>query len=246
MMLGLPTENEHDIHESATLLNNIAQMARAMGRKNMDINVTVSIFVPKSFTPFQWEPMCDRATIEKHAALLRSLIKHKSIRLRIGDYPTSWLEAVFSRGDRRLSRVVELAWRAGARFDAWDEKCRLDLWHEAMKQAGLSADFYIHRERARDEVLPWDMISVGTNKRTLWDERVRSRLEEYTKDCSGHTPGCIACGVDPLTCRTGIDAPEDEMSADMERRKSVRYAPEFRVRLSQRETLDEVAQRAFR
>ncbi|MBP9892837.1 MAG: TIGR03960 family B12-binding radical SAM protein [Planctomycetes bacterium] len=246
MMLGLPTENEHDIHESAMLLNNIAQMARAMGRKNMDINVTVSIFVPKSFTPFQWEPMCDRATIEKHAALLRSLIKHKSIRLRIGDYPTSWLEAVFSRGDRRLSRVVELAWRAGARFDAWDEKCRLDLWHEAMKQAGLSADFYIHRERARDEVLPWDMISVGTNKRTLWDERVRSRLEEYTKDCSGHTPGCIACGVDPLTCRTGIDAPEDEMSADMERRKSVRYAPEFRARLSQRETLDEVAQRAFR
>jgi hypothetical protein len=114
-----------------------------------------------------------------------------------------------------------------------------------MKQAGLNADFYIHRERKRDEVLPWDMISVGVNKRTLWDERVRSRLEEYTHDCSGHTPGCLACGVDPLTCRTGIDAPEDAMSADMQRRKNVRYAPEFKARLGQRAQLDETAARAF-
>lgn len=245
MMIGLPTENEDDIRESAALLNDMAQMARSMGRKNMDINVTVSVFVPKSFTPFQWEPMAPRETIERHARLLRSLIKHRSIRLKVSDYSTSWLEALFSRGDRRLGRVIELAWRAGARFDAWDDQCRLDLWHDAMKQAGLNADFYIHRERKRDEVLPWDMISVGVNKRTLWDERVRSRLEEYTRDCSGHTPGCLACGVDPLTCRTGIDAPEDAMSADMQRRKNVRYAPEFKARLGQRAQLDETAARAF-
>ncbi len=246
MMIGLPTETEDDIRESAKLLNDMAQMARTLGRKNMDINVTVSLFVPKSFTPFQWEPMMPREQIERHASLLRSLVKARSIRLRLGDYPTSWLEAIFSRGDRKLSAAIEVAWRMGCRFDAWDEHCRLDLWEQAMREVGLSADFYIHRERGHDEVLPWDMISVGTNKRTLWDERVRSRLEEYTRDCSGHTPGCVACGIDPLTCRTGIDQPEDGMDSKMERRASVRYAPEFKTRVAQRKQLDQVAQRVFR
>ena len=244
-MIGLPTENEDDIRETARLLNGIAQMARDMGRKNLDINVTVSLFVPKSFTPFQWEPMMSRQKLERHSALLRSLITQRAIRLRISEYPTSWLEGIFSRGDRRLSRAVEAAWRLGCRFDAWEDQCRLDLWEQAMAEAGLSADFYIHRGRGQEEVLPWDMIAVGVNKRTLWDERVRSRLEEYTRDCSGHTPGCIACGVDPLSCRTGIDQPEDDMDAAMERRKSVRYAPEFKERLAQRKQLDDTARHVF-
>ncbi|MCC6574732.1 MAG: hypothetical protein IT462_13210, partial [Planctomycetes bacterium] len=236
---------EDDIRESANLLNNMAQMAKDMNRKSLDINVTVSLFVPKSFTPFQWEPMASREIMERHGKLLRSLITHKSIRLKVHDYPTSWLEAIFSRGDRRLGRVIEHAWRNGARFDAWEERCRLDVWQNAMRECGLEPDFYIHRERGRDEVLPWDMISVGTNKRTLWDERVRSRLEEYTKDCSGHTPGCIACGVDPTTCRTGLDQEQDEMSAEYQRRSRVLYAPEFKGRLAQRSTLDATAAKVF-
>lgn len=237
MMIGLPTENEDDIRESADLLNLIADMARRMKRHNFTLNVTVSLFVPKAFTPFQWEPMASRETLERHTKLLRSLIKHRSIRLKLHDYSTSWLEALYSRGDRRLGRVTELAWRKGARFDAWDECCDLRRWHEACAEAGVDADFYIHRERGENEFLPWDMISVGTNKRHLWDERVRSRLEQYTKDCSGHTPGCIACGVDPLTCRTGLEQPQDEMNAAMQRREKVRYAPEFKERLAQKKEL---------
>src|SRR5690606_32168565 len=226
-------------------LNLIADMARRMKRHSFSLNVTVSLFVPKAFTPFQWEPMASRETLERHAKLLRSLIKHRSIRLKVHDYSTSWLEALYSRGDRRLGRVTELAWRKGARFDAWDECCDLRRWHEACEEAGVDADFYIHRERGENEFLPWDMISVGTNKRHLWDERVRSRLEQYTKDCSGHTPGCIACGVDPLTCRTGLDQPQDEMDAAMQRREKVRYAPEFKERLAQKNALAVAAAEHF-
>ncbi len=245
MMIGLPTENEDDIRESAALLNSIAVMAQQMKRHNFTLNVTVSLFVPKAFTPFQWEPMASRETLEKHTALLRSLVKHRNIRLKLHEYGTSWLEALFSRGDRRLGKVIEHAWRAGARFDAWDECCDLQRWHDACAACGIDADFYIHRERRQDEVLPWDMLSVGTNKQFLWDERVRSRLEQQTKDCSGHTPGCLACGVDPLTCRTGLEQPEDEMTPEMQRRKSVRYAPEFKPRLAQKAELAQAATEHF-
>ena len=237
MMIGLPTETEDDIRESADLLNEIADMARQMKRHNFKLNVTVSLFVPKAFTPFQWEGMASRATLEEHSRLLRKLIKHRSIKLKIHHYETSWLEALFSRGDRRLSRVTEIAWRSGARFDAWGECCKLDVWHKACTEAGVDPDDFIHRERGEHEFLPWDMLSVGTNKKFLWDERVRSRLEQYTKDCSGHTPGCLACGVDPLTCRTGLEQPEDEMDPEMQRRKGVRYAPEFKERLAQKAEL---------
>ena len=233
VMIGLPTETEEDIVATADLLNEIAALAKRMGRKSMNINVAVGLFVPKAFTPFQWEGMASRETLERHGKLLRKLVRHKSIRLKIHDYGTSWLEALLSRGDRRLGAVVEAAWRKGARFDAWHESCNLDLWREALEEASLDADFYIHRQRDEDEVFPWDMISVGTSRRTLWDERVRSRLEEYTPDCSGHTPGCLACGIDPLTCRTGIDQPEDEMEAGWQRRPAVRYAEVFKARVAQ-------------
>jgi radical SAM family uncharacterized protein len=245
MMIGLPTETEDDIRESADLLNAIGDMARQMKRGAFKLNVTVSLFVPKAFTPFQWEPMASRETLEAHGKLLRSLIRHRNIRLKLHDYSTSWLEALFSRGDRRLGPVIEAAWRKGARFDAWDECCDLDVWHAACAEHGIDADFYIHRERAEHEFLPWDMLSVGTSKRHLWEERVRSRLEEYTKDCSGHTPGCIACGVEPLTCRTGLDQPEDEMNPEMQRRSKVRYAPEFKQRLAQRPELQAQADKTF-
>jgi radical SAM family uncharacterized protein len=245
MMIGLPTETEDDIRESAELLNTIADMARRMKCGGFKLNVTVSLFVPKSFTPFQWEPMASREKLEAHGKLLRSLIKHRSIRLKLHHYSTSWLEALFSRGDRRLGAVIESAWRKGARFDAWDECCDLTRWEEACRECNVDADFYIHRERDENEVLPWDMLSVGTSKRHLWEERVRSRLEEYTKDCSGHTPGCIACGVEPLTCRTGLDAPEDEMDPAMQRRKKVRYAEEFKQRNAQRKELTAAAAEFF-
>ncbi|MCB9934738.1 MAG: TIGR03960 family B12-binding radical SAM protein [Planctomycetes bacterium] len=237
MMIGLPTETEDDIRESADLLNEIAAMAKQMKRHNFTLNVTVSLFVPKAFTPFQWEPMASRETLERHGKLLRSLVQHKSIRLKLHHYETSWLEALFSRGDRRLGRVTEIAWRKGARFDAWDECCDLQRWREACAESGIEPDFFIHRERLEHEFMPWDMLSVGTSKKHLWEERARSRLEQYTRDCSGHTPGCIACGVDPLTCRTGLDAPGDDMDPAMQRRKDVKYAPEFKQRLAQKAEL---------
>jgi hypothetical protein len=245
MMLGLPTETEDDIRESADLLNEIALMAKQMKRHNFKLNVTASLFVPKSHTPFQWEAMADKEKLERHGKLLRSLLKHRSIRLKVHAYETSWLEALYSRGDRRLGKLTEAAWRMGARFDAWDECCDLERWQRACEETGIDADFFLHRERGEKEVLPWDMINVGTSKQHLWEERVRSRLEEFTQDCSGHTPGCIACGVDPLTCRTGLDAEPDEMDPDMQRRKSVRYADNFKQRVAQKKDLAAAGKQFF-
>jgi radical SAM family uncharacterized protein len=240
MMIGLPTENDDDIRETATLLCQIAEMARQM-RVRAHINVTVSLFVPKAFTPFQWEPMATEADLDHRGRLLQSLVPYGNVRLKFHGYGESWLEALFSRGDRRLGRVILRAWQLGARFDAWGEGFKRGIWDQALAECGVDPDFYIHRPRGLDEVLPWDMISVGVNKRTLWDERVRSRLEQTTQDCSGHTPGCLACGVDPLTCRTGIDQPQDEMAAPMQKRGKVRYAEVFKARQSQKTELAEAA-----
>lgn len=236
-MIGLPTENDDDIRETADLLNRIAEMARNM-RVRATVNVTVSLFVPKAFTPFQWEPMATEADLHHRRRLLLSLIRHNSIKLKFHGYGESWLEALMSRGDRRLGRVIRRAWELGARFDAWGEGFKREYWDQALAEAGLDADFYIHRERQADEVMPWDMISVGINKRTLWEERVRSRLEQFTQDCSGHTPGCLACGVDPLTCRTGIDQPEDGIQPEQKKRAAVRYADVFKARQTQRRELE--------
>lgn len=245
MMLGLPTETEDDVRESANLLNEIALMAKRMKRHNFKLNVTASLFVPKSHTPFQWEAMANKEKLERHGKLLRSLLKHNSIRLKVHAYETSWLEALYSRGDRRLGTLTEAAWRMGARFDAWDECCDLERWQKACEETGVDADFYLHRERGEKEILPWDMINVGTSKQHLWEERVRSRLEEFTQDCSGHTPGCIACGVDPLTCRTGLDAEGDEMDPTMQRRKKVRYADNFKDRVAQKKDLAAAGEQLF-
>lgn len=245
MLIGMPTENEHDMHESAALLNEIGDMARAMKRRDFTLNVTVSLFVPKAFTPFQWEPMTDRETLERHGKLLRSMVRHKNIRVKLHDYGTSRLEALYSRGDRKLGRLTEIAWQKGARFDAWDECCNPELWQQACIEAGIDPDFYIHRQRTENEILPWDHISVGTSKRHLWEERVRSRLEQYTQDCSGHTPGCLACGVDPLTCRTGLEQPSDEMTPQMQRRKGVKYADSFKPRLAQKAELAAASSKFF-
>lgn len=243
-MIGLPTENDDDIRETADLLNRVAEMARAM-RVRASINVTVSLFVPKAFTPFQWEPMATEEQLSHRRRLLLSLIRHNSIKLKFHGYGESWLEALMSRGDRRLGRVIRRAWELGARFDAWGEGFKRQVWDQALAEAGLDPDFYIHRERGADEVFPWDMISVGVNKRTLWEERVRSRLEQFTQDCSGHTPGCLACGVDPLTCRTGIDQPKDAMAPEQKKRASVIYAPEFPDRQKQRRELEAAAAAHF-
>ncbi|MHC4841695.1 MAG: TIGR03960 family B12-binding radical SAM protein [Planctomycetota bacterium] len=245
MMIGLPTETEEDIRESADLLNEIGRLAKQLKVNSFRLNVTVSIFVPKSHTPFQWEPMANAEQTAGFGKLLRSLMKYKTIRLKVHDYKTSWLEALYSRGDRRLGRVTEYAWKRGARFDAWHECCNLGLWEEACRACDLDPDFFIHRERKRDEFLPWDMINVGTAKQFLWDERVRSRLEEYTQDCSGHTPGCLSCGVPPLSCRTGLDQPEDEVDQEMQRRNSVRYADSFKERRSQKPELERAAHSIF-
>ncbi|MDD3927223.1 MAG: TIGR03960 family B12-binding radical SAM protein [bacterium] len=198
-MIGLPTETEEDVRGIADTTRELLQLGRRVTGKGVRINVSVSSFVPKPGTPFQWHPQIDEATLLARQGLLKDLFFHdrimRSAKLSWHDPRTSMLEGVLSRGDRRLSAVIEKAWRSGCRFDAWSELFRWDLWGQALSECGLEADFYRSRQRSYDEVLPWDHISSGVDKRFLVREDEAARHGRVTEDC--RQGNCTACGACP-------------------------------------------------
>jgi radical SAM superfamily enzyme YgiQ (UPF0313 family) len=193
-MIGHPTERLEDVEAIAELARAVlAEGRRALGGRAR-VHLGLSTFVPKPHTPFQWVP-CD--TVEQIVAkqqLLQRSLRARGIKLNWNDPRETMFEAWLSRGDRRLGRVVHEAWRRGARFDAWHEHFSFDLWQEAFAAAGLQPDFYTHRARATEEVLPWDHIDSGLEKRFLAED-FRLSLEGRTRvDCREH---CYACGILP-------------------------------------------------
>ncbi|MCP5467795.1 MAG: TIGR03960 family B12-binding radical SAM protein [Deltaproteobacteria bacterium] len=191
-MCGLPLENEEDLLGIAEE----AKMALAIGKKYThapQINVSVSSFVPKPFTPFQWEPQPSIEEIsEKHRMLARAL-KQKGLQFKYHGVEMSYLEGVFSRGDRRLSQTLWQAYQLGSRFDEWQEHLKFDLWEEAFKQTGIDPDFYVTRQRDKEEILPWDHLFVQMKKDFLWKEWEAAREIAFIEDCS--TGKCTYCGV---------------------------------------------------
>ena len=131
----------------------------------------------------------------RRVKLLRENMRGRSISYNWHDPDTSFLEAVFARGDRRLADVIEHAWRAGARFDSWSEYFSFQRWLDAFERCGVDPHFYAGRERSRDEALPWDMISTGVRKDYLWREREQCYRAAVTPDCRRR---CTACGADKL------------------------------------------------
>ncbi len=187
-MFGLPTETDDDVAAIAGL----ARRALKTAGRSARINVSVATFVPKPHTPFQWEP---QLTVEQGFAridLLKKLLPRKGFRLKWHDPRQSFLEGVFSRGDRRLSRVIETAWQGGTRLDGWSEYFNLDNWLAAGRACGLELEQYLRR-RDLDEVLPWQHLDTGVEPQFLVDELARAHGEEYTPDCRVH--GCQQCGV---------------------------------------------------
>ena len=191
-MVGLPTETLEDVAAIVDLVKKVRAIGRRHQRKKTQVNVSLGTFVPKPFTPFQWLPLVDEATLEERQALLRRGIRGPGISFSWHDPRTTLLEAALSRGDRRLGQGIHRAWQWGAKFDAWDELLDEDLWQRAFADAGLDPNFYARRERALDEVLPWDHIDVGVRKEFLIGEYQRSLRGETTIDCR---EGCIDCGV---------------------------------------------------
>jgi radical SAM family uncharacterized protein len=191
-MIGLPGERLEDVEA----IGHLAREVRAVGRKvhgrRTQVNVSVNTFVPKPHTPFQWAGLDRMASIREKQARLRRELAGPGLKLSYSDPEGTLLEAVFARGDRRLGAVIERAWRLGARFDAWDEQRDMDAWVQAFADSGLDADFYAYRERTRDEVFPWDVISAGVRREFLLREYQRSQRGEMLADCR---QGCHNCGI---------------------------------------------------
>ena len=197
-MLGLPTETDEDVLGIAELARKVLQVWRDVTpnrRRGCRITVSTACFVPKPHTAFQWEPQVEREEYLRRVKLLRDNMREKSITYHWHDPETSFLEAVFSRGDRRLADAIEAAWRDGATFDSWSESYSLERWLKALAACGLDPAFYANRTRSRDEVLPWSCVSTGVRTEFLWRERELAYQAKITPDCRKQ---CTGCGADKL------------------------------------------------
>ena len=194
-MLGLPTETDEDVLGIADVAARVMHAWRESAQnkqRGVRITVSTSWFVPKPHTAFQWEPQISKQEYERRVALLREAIKTRTVTYNWHDSDTSFLEAVLARGDRRLGKVLETAWRKGAKLDAWEEYFSLNRWLEAFDECGLDPHFYANRTRAEDELMPWSMISSGVTEQYLLRERHRAYESVTTPDCRTHCNGCGA------------------------------------------------------
>ena len=208
-MLGHPTETEEDIRGIAELSNKIAatffdtvpKEKRVNGR--VQIVTSTSFFVPKPFTPFQWAPQCTKEEFVEKAYLTRKAISEqlnqKSIKYNWHEADVSVLEGVLARGDRRLSQVLLYVYNKGCFYDAWSEYFHNDVWMEAFEACSLDPDFYSHRERPLDEILPWDFLDCGVSRAFLEREWQKAKNETISPNCKQACQGCGAarfgCGI---------------------------------------------------
>jgi len=194
-MLGLPTETDEDVLAIADIAHRVLgtwkQYARNKSR-GARITISTSCFVPKPHTPFQWETQVTPEEYARRVGLLRDAIRAKAITYNWHSPETGFVEAALARGDRALGDVIETAWRLGARLDTWSEYFSLERWLEAFRQCGRDPEFYATRERPRDEILPWGVVSAGVSFEHLWNERVLSREETVSPDCREKCSGCGA------------------------------------------------------
>ena len=205
-MLGLPTETDEDVLGIAEMASHAVHTWREhASNKNRGLRITVSTswFVPKPFTAFQWEAQISRSEYERRVRLLREAITAKAVTYNWHDGDTSFLEAVLARGDRRVGRVLEKAYRKGARLDAWTDCFDLGRWTEAFAECGLDPAFYANRERGRDEIMPWSVISCYVSDSYLWRQRELAYQSETTPDCRTQCGGCGANIVEGGECCCG-------------------------------------------
>ena len=191
-MIGLPGETADDILGIAALAAKVA----AAGGRGCAVTASVSTFVPKPHTPFQWAAQIDVAETEARQSLLRRELSRRRIRFKWHDARTSYLEGVFSRGDRRLSALLLAAYRLGCRFDGWTEHCRFDLWERALAVTGVDPQVYLRR-RYLDQALPWDHLGCGVTKQFLRRELAYAVEGRLTPDCS--IERCTYCGACDFT-----------------------------------------------
>ncbi len=205
-MLGLPTETDEDVLGIAELVFKIIKtwQANASNKKRgLRVHVATAFFVPKPFTPFQWEKQITPEEYIRRTRLLRDAMPHKAVEYNWHAPDLSRLEAVLARGDRRLGAVLEWAAKHGARLDGWDEYFRYDIWLDAFKACGIDPNFYTTRGFGEEELLPWQTLSVGVSQKFLLKERSRAYEGLTTPDCREH---CAGCGANKLLKEVSCDA----------------------------------------
>lgn len=196
-MIGLPTETMEDVEGIGDMGINLIESCRGLENKegkSLRLTLSTSCFVPKPFTPFQWEPMDGIEALMEKQYHLKDRIRKRTRRIDYNyhDAKTSFIEAVLARGDRRLGAVILAAWKAGAKFDGWDEFFSFATWQQAFADCGIDPAFYANRRREYSEVLPWDHIDMGVSKKFLVSESQKAREGDLTRNCAS---GCSNCGA---------------------------------------------------
>jgi radical SAM superfamily enzyme YgiQ (UPF0313 family) len=191
-MIGHPTQTLEDV----AAIVDLAQGVRAVGRRVLgrkaQVNVGLSTLVPKPHTPFQWVSLASEEEIKAQQDYLKEHLRGPGLKLNWNNYQETLLEAVLSRGDRRLGAVILRAWQLGARFDGWSDQFKVEAWRQAFRETGLEVGFYTRRPRSQDEVFPWDHIDAGVTKRYLLRDYHASLRGETRLDCRDQ---CYACGI---------------------------------------------------
>jgi radical SAM family uncharacterized protein len=193
-MIGLPTETVDDVESIIQLVNKVQSLGRDALGKRPQVKVSLTTFVPKPHTPFQWVAQESEEQLNAKHDLLRKGLQRKGIKISWQEPKISLLEAVLSRGDRRLGKVIHRVWQLGSTFDAWNEQFNYENWLHAFAETGLEQAFYARRERPLDELLPWAHIDTGLTTSFLKQEHQRALRGEETPDCR-YSP-CHACGLE--------------------------------------------------
>ncbi|MFW6269892.1 MAG: TIGR03960 family B12-binding radical SAM protein, partial [Bacillota bacterium] len=191
-MIGLPTETEEDLAGIVNMVHKVRHMGRKIVDRRVEVNVGISTYIPKPFTPFQWVRMIDKDEINSKIKYLQKNITGKGFELNWNNPDLSILEGVFSRGDRRLAEVLETAWKKGAKFDSWREHFKNSVWQEAFKDNDLETAIYTG-SRNLEDMLPWSHINTGVSEEFLKREYRKAFQEEISSDCRFNT--CTGCGV---------------------------------------------------
>ncbi len=203
-MDGLPTETMEDIEGIAGVAKTVIDCYYELPKEErprggVNVTISVSCFVPKPFTPFQWEKQDSMEQFTEKQEHLRSVIHDRRIRYTYHNADTSRIEGVFARGDRRVAHAIALAAEEGVYLDAWDENFSYEKWLDLFRRTGVDPDFYTTRGFGLDEILPWDMIDAGVSKEFLLREREKAYRAQTTVSCAEH---CNGCGADHLGGKT--------------------------------------------
>jgi radical SAM superfamily enzyme YgiQ (UPF0313 family) len=197
-MLGLPTETDEDAQGIIDLVCKVKAQARLAPGRPPQIRLTLSTFVPKPHTPFQWVAQEREENLMRRHELIRHTLGKRGVKLSWQDTRVSLLEAVISRGDRKIGRVIHRAWKMGAVFDGWSECFNFELWRKAMEKEGIDPAWYATRERPLEEPLPWSHIDIGVSGEFLKMEYRNAVSAQLTPDC--RVSACNACGLEGRSC----------------------------------------------